>query len=241
MRSGLVAQKVGMTRVFSPEGKHVPVTVLKVDECKVVAQKTTELNGYTAIQVGIGKAKPGRVSKAMKGYFAKAGMEPKQKLAEFRVSKDALVTVGSEITVEHFVPGQKVDVTGISIGKGFAGAMKRWGFKGLRATHGVSISHRSLGSTGQRQDPGRVFKNKKMSGHLGSEKVTTQNLEVVAVDAAKGLILVKGSVPGCEGGYIIVRDAVKKPYKKGKLPFPAALRSVKSETASAEKDGQNKE
>ncbi len=236
MRSGLVAKKVGMTRVFSPEGKHVPVTVLKVDECKVVAQKTVELNGYTAIQVGIGKTKPSRLTKAMSGHFAKAGVEPKQKLVEFRVSPEAMVSVGSEITVEHFVPGQKVDVTGTSIGKGFEGPMKRWGFSGLRASHGVSVSHRSHGSTGQRQDPGRVFKNKKMAGHLGSEKVTTQNLDVVAVDAAKGLILVKGSVPGSEGGYVIVRDAVKRPYK-GKLPMPAAVRGG----ATAEKQEQNKE
>ena len=223
MRTGLIAQKVGMSRLFTEEGEHVPVTVLKVDNCQVVAVRTAEKDGYTAVQLGVGKAKVKNVTKAMRGHFAKARVEPKRKLAEFRVSPDALVEVGAEIGADHFVPGQFVDVTGTSIGKGFAGAMKRHNFGGLRASHGVSISHRSHGSTGNRQDPGKVFKGKKMAGHMGDRRVTTLNLKVVATDAERGLIMVRGAVPGAEGGYVLVRDAVKRPVPEG-VPFPAALR-----------------
>ena len=230
-RTGLVAQKVGMTRLFTGEGDQVPVTVLKVDECRVIAQRTADTNGYTAIQIGVGTAKVKNVSKAMRGHFAKAKVEPRKKVVEFRVSPDALVDVGAEITADHFLAGQHVDVTGVSIGKGFAGGMKRWNFGGLRATHGVSVSHRSLGSTGNRQDPGRTFPGKKMAGHLGAERVTTQNLQVVSIDAAKGLIMVKGSVPGHDGGWVLVRDAVKRPRPKD-LPFPAALRAAPQDAAA---------
>src|SRR5438552_15499674 len=200
MRTGLIAQKLGMTRVFTDEGNHVAVTVLRVANCQVVAQSTHEADGYTALQLGVGAAKVKNVTKPQRGHFAKAKVEPKAKLVEFRVSEDALVDVGAEITVGHFVPGQRVDVTGTSIGKGFAGGMKRWNFGGLRATHGVSVSHRSLGSTGGRQDPGKTFKNKKMAGHLGVERVTTQNLRVVQTDADRGLILVERAGPGVKGG-----------------------------------------
>jgi len=235
MRTGLIAQKLGMTRTFSEEGAHVPVTVLKVDKCEVVAVRTAERDGYTAVQLGVGNAKPRNTTKAQRGHFAKAKVEPKRKLAEFRVTTDALLEVGSELTASHFLPGQFVDVTGITIGKGFAGAMKRWNFGGLRATHGVSISHRSHGSTGNRQDPGRTFPNKKMAGHLGVERVTTLNLKVVSTDAEQGLILVRGAVPGPEGGYVLVRDAVKRKAPK-EVPFPAALRaSAAGEAAAAEK------
>ncbi len=194
MRSGVIAQKVGMTRVFTDAGEHVPVTVLKVDQCQVVAHRTVEKNGYVALQVGVGKAKVKNVTKAQRGHFAVAKVEPKRKLAEFRVTEDAIIPVGAEITADHFLEGQFVDVTGTTTGKGFAGGMKRWNFGGLRATHGVSISHRSIGSTGGRQDPGKTFKNKKMPGHLGVERVTTQNLRVVRTDVERGLILVEGSV-----------------------------------------------
>ena len=214
MRSGVIAQKVGMTRVFTDAGEHVPVTVLKLDGCQVVAHRTTDKNGYSAVQLGIGRAKVKNVSKAERGRFAVANVEPKLKLAEFRVPDDGLIPVGAEITADHFVVGQFVDVTGTTIGKGFAGGMKRWNFRGLRATHGVSISHRSLGSTGGRQDPGKTFKNKKMAGHMGAERVTTQNLRVVQTDVARGLILVEGAVPGHAGGWIQVRDAVKRPLPK---------------------------
>ena len=227
MRSGLVAQKIGMTRIFSDSGQHVPVTVLKVDSCRVLSQRTTDSHGYVAVQLGVGKAKVKNVSKGMRGHFAKANVEPSAKVVEFRVSDDALIDVGAELTAAHFAPGQFVDVTGTSIGKGFAGGMKRWNFGGLRATHGVSVSHRSLGSTGNRQDPGRTFKNKKMAGHLGAERVTTQNLTIVSVDEAEGLIFVKGSVPGHDNGYVLVRDAVKKKMPKD-LPFPAALRAAEA-------------
>ena len=230
MRSGLIAQKLGMTRVFTNEGEHVPVTVLKVDHCQVVAQKTEAKDGYTAIQLGVGKAKVKNVSKAERERFAKAQVEPKKKLVEFRVTPDALVDVGAEITADHFVEGQFVDVTGTTIGKGFAGGMKRWNFGGLRASHGVSVSHRSHGSTGQRQDPGRTFKNKKMAGHFGVERVTTQNLRVVSVDVERGLILVRGAVPGSEGGYVLVKDAVKKKLPDG-VPFPAATRASNAPAA----------
>jgi len=233
MRSGLIAQKVGMTRVFSDDGNHVPVTVLKVDNCQVVAVRTEETDGYTAVQLGVGTAKVKNVTKPMRGHFAKAKVEPKRKLVEFRVSADALLDIGAELSAAHFVPGQFVDVTGTSIGKGFAGGMKRWNFGGLRATHGVSVSHRSLGSTGNRQDPGKTFKNKKMAGHLGDERVTTLNLKVVQVDGDQGLILVKGAVPGGENGYVLVRDAIKRKAPDG-LPFPAGLRAAPAAAATAE-------
>ena len=225
MRSGLVAQKVGMTRVFTPEGIHVPVTVLKVDGVQVIAQRTQEKDGYTAVQLGVGTRKTKRTNKALRGHYAKSKIEPKRKLVEFRVPADKMIDVGAEIVPSHFVAGQFVDVTGTSIGKGFQGAMKRWNFSGLPASHGVSVSHRSHGSTGQRQDPGRVWKGKKMAGHLGTERVTTQNLQVVSVDDAKGFIFIKGSVPGNPGGYVFVRDAVKKKLPK-EVPQPAGLKAA---------------
>ena len=224
MRTGLIAQKLGMSRVFTDEGNHVAVTVLRVDNCQVVAQRTEEKDGYTALQLGVGAAKVKNVTKPQRGHFAAAKVEPKAKLAEFRVSEDALVPVGAEITAAHFLPGQYVDVTGTSIGKGFAGGMKRHNFGGLRASHGVSVSHRSLGSTGQRQDPGKTFKNKKMAGQLGNERVTTQSLEVVGADAERGILLIKGAVPGAEKGWVLIKDAVKRKTPDG-LPYPAALRS----------------
>jgi len=223
MRTGLIAQKLGMSRVFTTEGNHVAVTVLRVDNCQVVAQRTEEKDGYTALQLGVGAAKVKNVTKPQRGHFAKAKVEPKARLAEFRVSEDALVAVGAEITAAHFLPGQYVDVIGTSIGKGFAGGMKRHNFSGLRATHGVSVSHRSLGSTGQRQSPGKTFKNKKMAGHMGAARVTTQSLEIVVADAERGLLYIKGSVPGSEKGWVLVKDAVKKKPPDG-LPYPAALR-----------------
>jgi large subunit ribosomal protein L3 len=232
MRSGLIAQKVGMTRLFTADGEHVPVTVLKVDDCQVVAVRTQEKDGYTAVQLGYGKAKVKNVPKAMRGHYAKAKVEPKRKLVEFRVSADALIEVGAEMSVEHFVTGQFVDVTGTSIGKGFAGGMKRWNFGGLRATHGVSVSHRSIGSTGNRQDPGKTFKNKKMAGHLGDARVTTQNLKVVQTDEARGLIMIRGAIPGAPGNWVLIRDAVKKKQPKD-LPFPAALRGTGQAAAPA--------
>jgi large subunit ribosomal protein L3 len=213
-----------MTRVYTEAGEQVPVTVLRVDSCQVVAQRTEERDGYTAVQLGVGRRKPKNTTKAMRGHFAKAEVEPKRKLAEFRVSPDNLVEVGAEITADHFVPGQYVDVTGTSIGKGFAGVMKRHNFAGGRASHGVSVSHRSHGSTGQRQDPGKVFKGKKMAGHMGNVRVTTQNLQVVRTDAEEGVILVRGAVPGAKGGWLLVRDAVKKPAPKD-APLPAAIRA----------------
>ncbi|HAH10512.1 MAG TPA: 50S ribosomal protein L3 [Alphaproteobacteria bacterium] len=230
MRTGLITQKVGMTRLFMDDGRHVPVTVLKLDTCQVVAQRTAERDGYTALQLGVGLAKIRKqpramTTKAMRGHFAKAQVEPKVKVAEFRVTADNLVDVGAEILASHFVSGQLVDVSGISTGKGFAGAMKRWNFAGLEASHGVSISHRSHGSTGNRQDPGKTFKNKKMAGHLGAELVTTQNVEVVKTDVERGLIMVKGSVPGVKGGWVMVRDAVKRPAHKD-APKPASLKAA---------------
>ncbi|MBO0663847.1 50S ribosomal protein L3 [Jiella sp. MQZ9-1] len=233
MRSGVIAQKVGMTRVYNDAGEHVPVTVLKVENLQVVAQRTQEKNGYTAVQLGAGLAKVKNTSKAMRGVFAQASVEPKRKLVEFRVSADNMIDVGAEITADHFVPGQMVDVTGTSIGKGFAGAMKRHNFGGLRATHGVSVSHRSHGSTGQRQDPGKVFKNKKMAGHMGQVRVTTQNLEIVRTDPEKGLILVRGAVPGSKGGWIEVRDAVKASLPDS-APKPAAIRTAANDAAKVE-------
>jgi len=233
MRSGLIAQKVGMTRVFTDEGQHVPVTVLKVDSCQVVAVRTEETDGYTAVQLGAGAIKVKNVTKPLRGHFAKARVEPKRKLVEFRVDADALIEVGAELSAAHFVPGQFVDVTGTSIGKGFAGPMKRWNFGGLRATHGVSVSHRSHGSTGNRQDPGKVFKNKKMAGHLGDEKVTVLNLKVVSVDEERGLIFLKGAVPGAEGSWLRIRDAVKKKAPEG-LPFPAGIKAAPAAESAAE-------
>lgn len=237
MRTGLIAKKLGMSRVFEVDGTHVPVTVLQVNGLEVVAVKTKEKDGYTSVQLGCGDIKAKNLTKPMKGYFAKANIEPKSKLAEFRVSDDCLLNVGDKLSVEHFVAGQFVDVCGTSIGKGFAGVMKRHNFAGLEASHGVSISHRSHGSTGQRQDPGKVFKGKKMAGHMGDERVTVQNLKVVAVNADKGLIMVKGGVPGAENSWVYITDAVKKSASV-KLPMPAGLIKVdepvaaKAETAA---------
>lgn len=223
MRSGVIAQKLGMTRIFTDAGEHVPVTVLRIDGCKVVAQRTEEKNGYTAVQLGAGLAKVKNVTRAQRGHFAVANVEPTAKLAEFRVSPEHLIDVGAEITADHFIEGQFVDVTGTSIGRGFAGSMKRHNFHGLRASHGVSISHRSHGSTGQRQDPGKVFKGKKMAGHMGDERVTTQNLKVVKTDLDRGLVMVRGAVPGAKGGWVLLRDAVKSGMPDG-APTPAAIR-----------------
>ncbi|MDD9707030.1 MAG: 50S ribosomal protein L3 [Paracoccaceae bacterium] len=225
MRSGVIAKKVGMTRLFMEDGKQIPVTVLQLENLQVVAQRTPERDGYTAVQLGAGNAKAKRTSKAMRGHFAVANVAPKRKIAEFRVSPDNMIGVGEEISAEHYVAGQRVDVAGTSIGKGFAGAMKRHNFGGLRASHGVSISHRSHGSTGQCQDPGKVFKGKKMAGHMGAVRVTTQNLEVVKTDADRGLIMVKGAVPGSKGGWVTIKDAVKKKLPEN-VPFPAALKSA---------------
>ena len=218
----MIAQKVGMTRIYTDAGVNVPVTVLRMENVQVVSQRTNEKNGYTAVQLGAGKAKVKNVSKSMRGHYAVAKVEPKRKLAEFRVSEDNMIDVGAQLSAEHFVAGQKVDVTGTSVGKGFAGAMKRHNFGGLRASHGVSVSHRSHGSTGQCQDPGKVFKGKKMAGHMGSTRVTTQNLEVVKTDAERGLLMIKGSVPGSKGSWIMVRDAIKKALPEG-APVPAGL------------------
>lgn len=232
MRSGVIAQKLGMTRVYSDEGVHIPVTVLRMDKCQVVAQRTDEKNGYTAVQLGVGLSKVKNTSKAMRGHFATASVEPKAKVAEFRVSADNLIEIGAEISADHFVSGQKVDVTGTSIGKGFAGVMKRHNFGGGRASHGNSVSHRSHGSTGQCQDPGRVFKNKKMAGHMGSTRVTTQNLVVVSTDVDRGLLLVKGAVPGSKGSWIMVRDAIKHGVPEG-APMPASIKSAATSSAPA--------
>ncbi|MCX7326545.1 MAG: 50S ribosomal protein L3 [Hyphomicrobiales bacterium] len=233
MRSGVIAQKVGMTRVYNDAGENIPVTVLKVDNCQVVAHRTVETNGYVALQIGVGKAKVKNVSKAERARFAVAKVEPKKKVAEFRVDDQGLIPVGAEITADHFVAGQFVDVTGTTTGKGFAGGMKRWNFGGLRATHGVSVSHRSIGSTGGRQDPGKTFKNKKMAGHLGVDTVTTQNLKVVSTDAERGLILVQGAVPGVNGGWIRVRDAVKRALPK-EAPVPGKFKLAVAGASPAE-------
>ena len=232
MRSGVIAQKMGMSRLFTEAGEHVPVTVLRLAQCQVVAHRSKEKDGYVALQLGSGSRKVKNVSKAERGRFAVAKVEPKRKIAEFRVSDDAVIPVGAEITADHFVVGQFVDVTGTSIGKGFAGGMKRWNFAGLRATHGVSVSHRSIGSTGGRQDPGRTFKNKKMPGHMGVERVTTLNLRVVQTDVERGLIMVEGAVPGSKGGWITVRDAVKKLLPK-EAPKPGKFRAPAAEAAMA--------
>ena len=242
MRSGVIAQKVGMMRVFTDAGEHVPATVLRLANCQVIAHRTKDKNGYVALQLGAGTRKVKNVSKAERGHFALAKVEPKRKLAEFRVEENELIPVGAEITADHFVVGQYVDVTGTSIGKGFAGPMKRWNFGGLRASHGVSISHRSHGSTGGRQDPGKTFKGKKMAGHMGVDRVTTLNLKVVMTDVERGLVLVEGAVPGAKGGWITLRDAVKKALPKdtptpGKFRLPdaaAAATAEKSESAPAQ-------
>ncbi|MEM9700722.1 MAG: 50S ribosomal protein L3 [Pseudomonadota bacterium] len=230
LRSGVIAKKLGMTRLFMEDGKQIPVTVLQLDNLQVVAQRTSEKDGYTAVQLGAGTAKAKRTSKAMRGHYAAAKVEPKRKLAEFRVDADAMIEVGEEIIADHYFAGQFVDVAGTSIGKGFAGAMKRHNFGGLRASHGVSISHRSHGSTGQCQDPGKVFKGKKMAGHMGAARVTTQNLEVVKTDTDRGLIMVKGAVPGSKGGWVTVKDAVKKPFPENAI-VPGALASAAREAA----------
>ncbi len=248
MRTGLLAQKLGMTRVFTADGAHVPVTVLKLDNCQVVAVRRQDSDGYDAVQLGNGAAKVKNVGKAMRGHFAKAKVEPKRKVTEFRVSTDALLEVGQELSPDHFVPGQYVDVAGITIGKGFAGSMKRHHYHGLRASHGVSVSHRSHGSTGNSQDPGRVFKGKKMAGHMGDRRRTQQNLRIVSTDLDEGLILVRGAVPGAKGGWVRIIDAVKHPLPED-APFPAGLRvggtedapeaEAPAETPDAEADAQN--
>ena len=233
MRSGVIAKKLGMTRLFMEDGQQVPVTVLQMENVQVVAQRTSDRDGYTAVQLGAGTAKAKRTSQGMRGHFAAAKVEPKRKIAEFRVSADNLIEVGAEITADHYLEGQYVDIAGTSIGKGFAGAMKRHNFKGLRATHGVSVSHRSHGSTGQCQDPGKVFKGKKMAGHMGAVRVTTQNLQVMKTDADRGLIMIKGAVPGSKGGWVTIKDAVKKAAPEG-LPMPAAIRASATEAAAVE-------
>ena len=235
MRSGVIAQKVGMTRIFTDAGEHIPVTVLKLEKLQVLGHRTNDKNGYTALQLGAGTRKASRLTKSERESFAKVEVEPKRKLVEFRVSPENLIEVGAEITADHFVPGQFVDVTGTSMGKGFAGGMKRWNFRGLRASHGVSISHRSIGSTGNRQDPGKVFKNKKMPGHLGAERVTTLNIQVVKTDKDRGLIMVRGSVPGVKGAWVSVRDAVKRKLPDN-APKPGAFKSMAQPQAEAAKE-----
>src|SRR4051812_11557631 len=225
MRTGVIAKKVGMTRLFQADGRHVPVTVLQLEELQVVGRREADRDGYTAVQLGAGKAKAKNVAKPQRVVFGKAEVEPKAKVVEFRVADDALLDVGASISADHFVPGQLVDVAGVTQGKGFAGAMKRWNFGGLRATHGVSVSHRSHGSTGNRQDPGRVFKNKKMAGHMGARNRTQQNLEIVRTDAGRGLIFVKGSVPGSKGSWLLIKDAVKI-ARPDNVPYPAGLREL---------------
>ncbi len=232
MRSGIIAKKLGMTRLFMEDGRQIPVTVLQMENLQVVAQRLPETDGYTAVQLGAGNARPKNTTQPMRGHFARASVAPKRKLVEFRVAPENMIDVGAEITADHFVSGQYVDVAGTSIGKGFAGAMKRHNFSGLRASHGVSISHRSHGSTGQCQDPGKVFKGKKMAGHMGAARVTVQNLEVVRTDADRGLIMIKGAVPGSKGGWVTVRDAVKRRAPDG-LPHPAAIRAVEAAAPEA--------
>jgi len=235
MRTGVLAKKLGMTRFFDEDGSHVPVTVLSLDGCQVTAQRTKDKDGYVALQLGAGAKKAKNTSQAMRGHFAKALVEPKRVLAEFRVEEGDLIDVGAEFTADHFVPGQKVDISGVTVGKGFAGAIKRWNFGGMRATHGVSVSHRAHGSTGQRQDPGKVFKGKKMAGHMGQTVITTQNLTIWRVDVERGLILVKGAVPGHEGTYVKVRDAIKRGQQAG-VPTPGAFRKAGQETEAPVSD-----
>src|SRR4051794_20041843 len=240
MRTGVIAKKLGMARFFDEAGTHVPVTVLSLEGCTVVAQRTQDKDGYVALQLGAGAKKPKNTSKAMRGHFAKAEVEPKRTIMEFRVSEDMLIDVGSELTADHYLPGQKIDVTGITVGKGFQGAMKRWNFGGMRATHGVSVSHRAHGSTGQRQDPGKTFKGKKMAGHLGQERVTTLNVTVWRVDVERGLIMVKGSVPGTEGTYVRIRDAIKG-KEQADLPKPGAFRKAGEEKTAAKEEAPAEE
>jgi len=235
MRTGVIARKEGMTRVFDEDGHQVPVTVLKLDNCQVVSVRTEEKDGYNAVQLGAGKAKLNRVAKAQRTQYTNAKIEPKKKVVEFRVSQENLIEIGAEVCVSHFVAGQKVDVCGTSKGKGFQGGIKRHNFGGMRATHGVSVSHRALGATGQCQDPGKVFKGKKMAGQMGNERVTTQNLEIVSVDTKEGLILIKGSVPGCNSGWVYVTDAIKRKAPDN-IPFPAGLKSSATEEAEAPKE-----
>ena len=240
MRTGVLAKKLGMTRFFDEAGNHVPVTVLQLDGCQVIDHRTEERDGYVALQLGAGTKKVKNTSQAERGHFAKAEVEPKRIVAEFRVTKDDLIDIGAEITADHFVVGQRVDIQGVTVGKGFAGAIKRWHFGGLRATHGVSVSHRSHGSTGQRQDPGKVFKGKKMAGHLGQDNVTTQNILVWRIDAERGLIMVRGAVPGSEGSYVKVRDAIKKALPET-APKPGAFRkpgAVVDAPAAAQEETQ---
>jgi len=225
MRSGLIAQKLGMTRIFAEDGSHVPVTVLELQNCQVVGQRTADKDGYVALQLGAGQAKAKNTTKAERGQFAVAKVEPKRHVAEFRVDEANLIEVGAQLQADHFIEGQLVDVTGTSIGKGFAGGMKRWNFGGLRASHGVSVSHRSIGSTGGRQDPGKTFKNKKMPGHMGDRRITTQNVKVVKTDVERGLIMIQGSVPGSKGAWIMIKDAVKKPAPKG-AAFPGSFKAA---------------
>src|SRR6201994_1127723 len=232
MRTGVIAKKVGMTRLFQDDGRHVPVTVLALEDCQGVARKEADRDGYTAVQLGAGTAKAKNVAKPQRGHFGKAEVEPKAIVHEFRVDEDGLLDVGAEISADHYVAGQIVDIQGRTQGKGFAGGMKRWGFGGLRATHGVSVSHRSLGSTGQRQDPGKVFKNKKMAGHMGDKNRTQQNLEIVGTDVERGLIFVKGSVPGSKGGWLIVKDAMKVARHKD-APYPAGLKAAANSNTAA--------
>jgi len=232
MRSGVIAQKLGMSRVFNDAGEHVPVTVLRLDDCQVVAHRTNDKNGYTALQLGAGLAKVKNTTKAERGHFAVANVEPKRKIVEFRVPEAEMIPVGATITADHFIPGQFVDVTGTSVGKGFAGSMKRWNFRGHRASHGNSVTHRAHGSTGQRQDPGKTFAGKKMAGHMGDERITTLNLKVVRTDVQRGLILVEGAVPGAKGGWILVRDAVKKKLPDA-APKPGAFRLPEAASAAA--------
>jgi large subunit ribosomal protein L3 len=233
MRTGLIARKLGMTRLYDEAGSHVPVTVLSLDGCQVTAQRTKDKDGYVALQLGAGAKKPKNTSKAERGHFAKALVEPKRQVVEFRVSEDNLIDVGAEFTADHFVAGQKVDVSGVTVGKGFAGAIKRWHFGGMRATHGVSVSHRAHGSTGQRQDPGKVFKGKKMAGHLGQDNVTTLNLTVFRVDVERGLILVRGAVPGAENSFVKIRDAIKHAAPKD-APKPGAIKQAAGAAPAAE-------
>ncbi len=235
MRTGLIAKKLGMTTVYGDAGEETPVTVLQVENCQVVAQKTLGRDGYTAVQLGVGVAKAKNTSKSLRGHYAKAKVEPKRKLAEFRVAENAILEPGVELVASHFVPGQYVDVSGDTVGKGFAGVMKRWNFAGLEASHGVSVSHRSHGSTGQRQDPGRTFKGKKMAGHMGTRRRTVQNLEIMQVDDEQGVIMVKGAVPGAENGYVLVKDAVKKGAHP-KAPYPAGLRQSPVSAEGAAQD-----
>ncbi len=237
MRSGVIAQKVGMTRIFTDAGEHIPVTVLKLEKCQVIAHRTEDKNGYTALQLGAGGLKVKNVSRAARGHFAVSKVEPKRRLAEFRVSPENLIDIGAELTADHFIAGQYVDASGTSIGKGFAGAMKRHGFGGLRASHGVSVSHRALGSTGQCQDPGKVFKGKKMAGQMGNTSVTTLNLKVVKTDIDRGLIMVRGAVPGAKGGWVLLRDAVKKALPDD-APLPGGFRGGAAGKADDQNDGE---